>query len=175
MARLLVSILLSSLVGLAGCSTIRVTHDYDSDTDFSQYRSYRWLKQEENVPPARRAEHSLLEKRVKAAVDGALMERGYYEASGAKPDFLVAWHIGAQDKVNVERYGYRYGPRGRWYGTDVRVHHYKEGTLILDFIDPADKILVWRSTAVGTMRDLAEGESEVQSTVDRMLKKFPPD
>ena len=108
-------------------------------------------------------------------VDAELMERGYRKVNAGKPDFLIAWHIGAQDKVNVERYGYRYGPRGRWYGTNVQVHHYKEGTLILDFVDPEEKQLVWRSTAVGSMRYFTKGEREVQSSVHEMLKKFPPE
>ena len=79
-----------------------------------------------------------------------------------------------ENKVNVERYGYRYGPRGRWYGTNVQVHHYKEGTLIIDFVDPDEKLLVWRSTAVGSMKYFTKGEHEIRSSVERMLEKFPP-
>jgi len=78
-------------------------------------------------------------------------------------------------EVNVERYGYRYGPRGRWYGNNVQVHHYREGTLIIDFVDPDDKVLVWRGTAVGSMQYFTGGEDEVQSSVAKMLEKFPPE
>lgn len=159
---------------LSACSPIRVTRDYDSGTDFSRYRTYRWVRQDQDVPPASRAEHALLEKNVKSAVDAELAQKGYRKAATGKPDFLIAWHIGARDKVNIERYGYRYGPRGRWYGTNVQVHHYKEGTLIIDFVDPDENLLVWRSTAVGTMQHFTKGEGEVQSAVHEMLKKFPP-
>ena len=164
-----------AMIAMLGCSPIQVTRDFDSETDFSQYGTYRWVKQDQNVPPARRAEHSLFEKRVKSAVDAELAARGYRKTDTGKPDFLVAWYIGAEDKVNVERYGYRYGPRGRWYGTNVHVHHYKEGTLIIDFVDPDEKLLVWRGTAVGSMRYFTKGEREVQSSVHEMLKEFPPD
>jgi hypothetical protein len=161
-------------MGLTTCSPISVSHDYDSETDFSAYSTFRWVKQDQNVPSARRAEHSLLERRVKSAVDTGLTEKGFRKVTG-KADFLVAWHIGAEDKVNVERYGYRYGPRGHWYGRNVHVHHYKEGTLIIDFVDPVEKVLVWRSTAVGSMSYFTKGEHEIRTSVERMLEDFPPE
>jgi hypothetical protein len=175
MKRAVLVLLLGAALALAACSPISVNRDYDSETDFSGYSTYRWVKQDPNVPSGNRAEHALLEKRVKAAVDAELRERGFRMAGGGKPDFLVAWYIGAEDKVNVERYGYRYGPRGRWYGTNVQVHHYKEGTLIIDLVDPDEKLLVWRSTAVGSMRYFTKGEHEVQSSVEKMLGGFPPE
>ena len=168
-------ICLAAAFMLPACSPISVTRDYDSETDFSQYTTYRWVKQDPDVPSGKRAQHSMLENRVKSAVDADLAGKGYRRVESGRPDFLVAWYIGAQDKVNVERYGYRYGPRGRWYGTNVHVHHYKEGTLILDFVDPDDKVLVWRSTAVGSMKYLTKGEHEVRSSVEKMLEKFPPE
>lgn len=175
MSRVAVLIAITAVIALSTCSPISVSRDYDSETDFSRYKTFRWVKQEPNVPVARRAEHSLLEKRVKGAVDAELTAKGYRRAGAGRADFLVAWHIGAENKVNVERYGYRYGPRGRWYGTNVHVHHYKEGTLIIDFIDPDEKVLVWRGTAVGSMRYFTKGEHEVQSSVRELLEKFPPE
>jgi len=156
------------------CSPIHVTRDYDSGTDFSRYHTFKWVQQDRNPPPARRAEWALLEKRVKSAVEAGLEKKGFRKADG-RADILVAWHLGTEDKVNVERYGYRYGPRGRWYGTSVEVHHYKEGTLIIDFVDPGERMLVWRSTAVGSVRYFTKGEPEIQSTVEKMLEEFPPE
>jgi hypothetical protein len=174
MRRAAVAILCAFAVSTLTCSPIHVTRDYDSETDFSKYRTFKWVKQDPDIPSSRRAEHALFEKRVKSAVDAELLEKGFRKVAG-RPDFLVAWHIGMENKVNVERYGYRYGPRGRWYGTNVQVHHYKEGTLIIDFVDPDERVLVWRSTAVGSMKYFTKGEREIQSSVARMLEKFPPE
>lgn len=174
MKRVVSLILCAAAIALMTCSPVHVTRDYDSGTDFSRYMTFKWVKQEQRVPAARKAEHSLLERRVKSAVDTELAEKGLRKVTG-RADILVAWHIGAEDKVNVERYGYRYGPRGRWHGTNVQVHHYKEGTLIVDFVDPDEKFLVWRSTAVGSMRYFTKGEHEIQSTVEQMLEDFPPE
>lgn len=174
MRRAATILLLSAAIALTACSPISVTRDYDSETDFSQYRTFKWVKQDPNAPSASRAEHDLFEKRVKSAVDAELIEKGFRRAGGAEPDFLAAWHIGAENKVNVERYGYRYSPRGRWYGTNVQAHYYREGTLIIDFVDPDEKVLVWRSTAVGSMKYFTKGEREIQSSVAKMLEEFPP-
>ena len=174
MRRAAVTALCAFAVGILTCSPIHVTRDFDSETDFTQYKTFKWVKQDPDVPAGRRSEHALFEKRVQSAVDDELTEKGFRKVTG-RPDFLVAWHIGMENKVNVERYGYRYGPRGRWYGTNVQVHHYKEGTLIIDFVDPDEKLLVWRSTAVGSMKYFTKGEHEIRSSVERMLEKFPPE
>jgi hypothetical protein len=175
LTRAAVLLLSIATLALTQCSPINVSTDYDSEADFSEYHTYKWMKQEPAVPPARKAEHALLEKRVKSSVDAVMKEKGFYRVDGGEPDFLIAWHIGAQDKINVERYGYRYGPRGRWHGADVYVNRYKEGTLIIDIVDPREKQLIWRGTAVGAMRYLAKGEDEVRSSVEKLLKNFPPD
>ena len=168
-------LMLVATVALSTCSPIRVTRDYDSETDFSQYRTFKWVQQDRDVPASRRPEYGLFEKRVRSAVNADLIAKGYRRIDTGRPDFLVAWYLGTQDKVNVERYGYRYGPRGRWYGRNVQVHHYREGTLIVDFVDPDDKVLVWRGTAVGSMKYFTKGEREIESSVQRMLEEFPPE
>jgi hypothetical protein len=167
-------LLVGAVIVILGCSTISVTVDYDSDIDFTQYKTFDWIEYKEKAPLARAREHSLFEKRLKAAVEGDLYEMGYEIITVGKPDFLIAYHIGAKDKVDVDRYGYRYGPRGRWIGHSVEVHRYKERTLILDFVDPKLKQLVWRGTAVGTLRDMAAGEDAVYDAVSRILAQFPP-
>jgi hypothetical protein len=167
-----VAVPLATLLTL--CSSISVTVDYDRDVDFTRYETFDWVKQEHQAPLGHSAEHSLFEKRLRSAVEAELLERGYRKATLDRPDFLIAYYIGAQDRVDVTRHGYRYGPGGRWVGHRVEVYRYKEGTLILDFVDPELKQLVWRGTAVGALRDLAAGQSEVYGAVSKILAQFPP-
>ena len=65
----------------------------------------------------------------------------------------MTYHVGAQDKVDVQSwgYGYGYGP-GRYHGTwggggGIETYNYTEGTLIIDIVDASSKQLVWRGTA----------------------------
>ncbi|NIR68637.1 DUF4136 domain-containing protein, partial [candidate division KSB1 bacterium] len=68
-----------------------------------------------------------------------------------------------KQKVDVSRvdYGYWRGrPRGRVYR-----HRYKEGTLILDIVDPQLKQLVWRGWAVGVVGNVEESEKRINESV----------
>ena len=66
--RLLVSLLAGSLVLLAA----KVVTDYNHSTDFSQYRTYSWLKVEAGDP--------LWPDRIMAAVDSELAAKGLTKA-----------------------------------------------------------------------------------------------
>jgi hypothetical protein len=162
------------LIGICGCASISVTTDYDQEIDFAQYKTFDWIKQKPKVPPRRRIDATLLDKRIKDAVEAELAFKGYERARQSKPDFLIAYHIGAENKVDVSTYGYRYGPRGRWVGRHVEVSHYKEGTLILDFVDPAMEQLVWRGTAVGAVYTPGDLERKLLEAVGKLLEEFPP-
>ncbi len=37
--------------GLSGCSTVQVSDDYDTSTDFSQLKTYDWLPAGDQVKP----------------------------------------------------------------------------------------------------------------------------
>lgn len=161
-------------LGLMSCSSVSVRFDYDRETDFTRYETFRWLDQKHKPPPKMVAEHSFFEKRLKDAVEAELRAAGYRRPKMGEPDFLVAYHIGAKEKVDVTRHGYRYGPHGRWVGRRVEVRRYKQGTLILDVIDPRSRQLVWRGTAVGALRDMTAGEAEIRGVVSKVLAEFPP-
>jgi hypothetical protein len=73
-------------------------------------------------------------------------------------------------------FGYR-----RWgYGVGTRfseVHHYKEGTIVLEIVDGRSNQLVWQSAAVGALTNLdnpEEAQEQVARAVAEMLEKFPP-
>jgi hypothetical protein len=166
------------LVALLGlivyCSTMKVNIDYDQDANFLQYKTYRWIANKPALKPPRPVDHALLEKRIKKTVDDELAAKGYVLAEGAKPDFLITFHIGAQNKVDVTHYGYRYGPRGRWWGHQVEVHRYKEGTLLIDIVDPETEQLVWRGSAVDAIRRPQDLDDTLYEAVQKIMAKFPP-
>lgn len=161
--------------GICGCASMSVSIDYDQDVDFTEYKTFDWIKQKPKVPPRRAFDAALFEKRLRSAVEDELMARGYERVNEGKPDLLVAYHIGAKNKVDVNTYGYRYGPRGRWVGRHVEVHRYKEGTLIVDLVDGGMKQLVWRGTAVGAVYHPKDMEARLLEAVTELFEKFPPD
>jgi hypothetical protein len=169
------ALILLGLCSLVACSTMRIATDYDQDADFSQYKTYQWIPHKPSVGPKRLLDHALAEKRIKSSVESTLAAKSITRAVGGKPDFLIAFHIGAQNKVDVTTYGYRYGPRGRWWGRHVDVQRYKEGTLILDFVDGQSKQLFWRGTAVDAVYRPKDLGDKLNEAVGKILEKFPPE
>ncbi len=173
------------MVPALGCaSSIDVKHDYDKSQDFAALKTYDWFPEPAIIPgDARTAmeRSGLLAKRIKDAVDNELRAKGLKKDSG-NPNFLIAKHIGFDQKINVIDYGYSYGGYGRYYGgawggRNIDVYQYTEGTLILDFIDPRTKQLIWRGAATGTVdpdRPREEREKRLNKAIDKILAKFPP-
>ena len=52
---------------------------------------------------------------------------------------------------------------------------YKEGTLVVDLYDAKTKQLIWRGSAEDTVsNDAAKNEKNLDKSVVKMFKKFPP-
>ncbi len=109
----------------AGCATTRVHTDYDPQASFSNLRTYAWM--DSAAVRDRLAEaNPFLERRIKRAVDRALVEQGFRRASGDRADFLVTALVVEEDRRRVARrppvtvhlgigYGYPYGFAYPWY------------------------------------------------------------
>ena len=57
----------------------------------------------------------------------------------------------------------------------MTTYEYKEGTLILDLIEPAKKQLVWRATIVGTLQDSTKDNVELGNKASaEAFESYPP-
>ena len=164
---------------MSGCSSVNTTFDYDSHTDFSKLQTFAWMPREANTGGSAQqaqANNSLFDKRLKNAVNTNLEAKGY-SINTTEPDFVIIYHTGVQDKVNVTNWGYTYGPYWGPWGESVDVSQYTEGTLILDFVDYVTKSIVWRGTAQKALsgnENPEKAEQNMQKAVDQLLAKFPP-
>jgi hypothetical protein len=122
--------------------------------------------------------NSLLDKRVRAAVERVLDARGFRKAVEADSDMRLNYHVLFRDKLVASgtEFGsynrYRYGGFGTSFNFSVR--QYKEGTIILDIIDRATDQLVWRGWAAGRNNDGNYDERETSYAVKKILERFPP-
>ena len=182
MTRKLILPLLVALLAATGCSTISTQYDYDSDAPFDTYRTYAWLPPPEPGSGSAQAAmqgNDLVNRRIKSAVDRHIQTRGLtLDQNSDTPDLLVTFHTGVQDKVNVQDWGYSYGgPYGGYYGRDIDVYTYQQGTLIVDLIDRAARQLVWRGVAQKTLSDNPspqESESTIDAAVQKIFQQYPP-
>ena len=158
------------------CSTTyNVKYDYDQQTNFSDLNTFDWMH-----VPEKASIDSLVIQRVKNAVNAELKAKGLMMTSN-NPDFLIAEHLGTEDKVQVTDWGYGYGHRGYggggWGPGGVSTYQYEEGSLILDFVDAKSKKLIWRGVVKAEVQNADTPEkidTLINDAVREILKKYPP-
>ena len=173
-------VLMAALV--VGCaSSYDYKYDYDMDSDFSAFKTYTWIpaaiKQGSTTAQSAVRSNTLLDKRIREAVEAQLQAEGFTRSDEA-PDVLVVYHTGVQNKVEVTDWGYTYaGHYGGWAGRDIDVYNYNEGTLIVDLVRASDKQLVWRGSATGVVEPGASPEkvqARLNEVVAGIFANYPP-
>ena len=162
---------------LVGCSSVDVTTDYDRDANFSQYRTFDWMERHNprDGGPAGNVGLSdpLAQKHIRNAVERELLAKGIKQTE-TNPDVLIMVHASTRNQVDVERYGYRYGRWGRRYASVTTVDRYKEGSIIVDFIDARTKDMVWRGVAQDALRKGDSRAEYVDECMKQLFKEYPP-
>jgi hypothetical protein len=175
MKRIMRNLCVVVLIVSAACSGISVHTDYDRNIDFTVYKTYRWLPQKDRPRKRGIINDPFVQKRIRDAVEEKLASKGMMEAGLGKADLLIAFHMGARNKVDVTHYGYRYGRWGLFRGHAVDVHRYKEGTLIVDFIDARTKELVWRGWATSVLHGRENIGDDIDASVSELFERYPPE
>ena len=174
------TVVLLVALALAGCARVTVTTDHDPSANFGALHTYAWRPGPQQGVGDPRFDSTLIDKRVRAAVDRVLASKGFRPAApGTTADFLVGYHAVVRQKTSVQTinrwYGYRVGVwRG---GPQTYAHDYDEGTLLIDVIDPATMQLLWRGSGTGVVDPQAspeKREQRINDAVDQILAGFPP-
>lgn len=168
------------LVGIVftRCSTLQTASDYEKNVDFSNYKTYGFY--DKGLEKLRL--NNLDKRRLMAAVESEINTKGFTKSS--KPDFLINLVVVARERADHYGSGYYGGwgwGRGRawgspfWGGGPVYVNYYREGTIIIDFLDPVKKILFWHGRGTGFNLDsFNKREERLQVGVSEILAQYPP-
>jgi hypothetical protein len=161
-----------ALVLLAGSAALAqdVTYNYMPGTDFSKYHTYKWVEIPSNVHP-----NQIVDQEIRQAVDNVLSSKGLTKSTGDKPDL----YVGYQCAIDQERQWNAWGTgRGLGMGMGSATSStISNGTLALDFYDPASQDLVWRGQATKTLNPSGNQEKNMEKlnkAVAKLLKNFPP-
>jgi hypothetical protein len=168
---------LFSVLGLASCSTLSVTTDYDRTTDFSRLETFRFEEQTE-------IRNRLVYDRITRAITTELEGKGLTEA-GAEADLVVVVHgrIDNQTQIRTDSFGYGWGRWGYWGrpygygGATTTVSQVPVGTLVIDLVDADAKQLVWQAVAEDTLKPSASPEAKdrrIGEVMERVFADFPP-
>lgn len=181
------------LVFLSACSSIKISHDFDRNVDFSQYKTYA-LTQES----AQMAVDDLNRNRIIRAVETQMAAQGFTKSD--QPDVLVDLYVKKMERKEARAVTNNMGMAGpgMWMGpgmgpgmmgpwgwghmggfstTQIQYHKYVDGTLFVSMIDSNQKAMVWQGRATKTLNPKARAdqrESSINSGVSRIFSRYPP-
>jgi hypothetical protein len=172
--------MLAMALAAGGCSSMQVWSEHDPRASFDDRGTYAWKIPEGADAADEGTVDPILDARVRSAVDAELVKRGFVEVD-AEPDMLVAYQIGVQDRQVVtavyDEPAYSYGYTTRTRTRRSTVYEYEEGTLSLDFVDPASGRPIWRGSAraeIDPSGSQQQRDERIAEAVRRMLDLFPP-
>jgi hypothetical protein len=169
-----VAVLSVLAIGVVAAVAQDVSVNYLPGTDFSKYKSYKWVEVQGAEKP-----DAIIDTQLKQAIDKALAAGGLSSVTGDKADLYIAYQIAysKQQQWNTYNtggpYAWRYGGgSGTATSTTIPI-----GTLALDMYDPAAKELVWKGLASKTLsneKDPAKRQKNIDKSMAKLLKDFPP-
>lgn len=172
-------------LALSSCAFMEVDHKYAPGTPFSTYKSYQWvpvINEEEAATTSAETETVIdaeTDNLIRNKINQALANKGFTEATGDKPDFLINYQFITQQRTAVNQPGRPFGHLGYKYAVsmDVESYAYRTGSLILDVIDPQSKEVVWQGHVYGFMdvhKDPKKQQERLDKAVRMLVSKFPP-
>ena len=164
-------ILIFSFVLSACGATVAV--DYDSQTDFSQYRSFNFY------PDIDSGLSDLDNQRIVQITDSLMQERGFVRSE--QPDLLINFYASESIRNSRNTIGIGVGQSSRHSSIGISGGIPIGGRIInqqltVDFVDRKKDQLIWQAEAYGELKERATPEQKEKYYVDvlnKILKKYP--
>ena len=180
-----------AVLTLSSCAaTLRSTVDTADHANLDGFKTYTWITDGplfNSSAQAPEVVNPLNERRIRTTIEKELERKGYQKASLAQADIVVAFTLGARDRVRVQNYyddfGYRYygyypgfSRFGRGYGglgSSVSVRTFTEGTLVVDIFSNSDKEAIWHGSATERLHNHDSTSQFIDGAVTVLLAQFP--
>lgn len=158
------------------CSSVRVVTDYDRSQNFSNLKTYAFLK--DGVDKTKI--NDLDKRRILRAIDKNLLEKGFQKSNN--PDLFINIFTKERQEINIYNqnlnmpgwgWGWGWGPSLGWNQTSVS--RASNGTLYIDIINAKTRELIWQGSGEGILTsDIRKKEERINEFVKSILDKYPP-
>ena len=180
--RLLIAVFaLATATTFWGCSSVKVTTDYDKTTDFSQYETYSFLGWQDDSDQVM---NELDRNRVREAFKAEFAKRNleYIDKGG---NMAITLYFVVKQETSITSYtNYYGGGRGRYHRgggwgmgastTTYNQEDYMKGTMVVDTYDEKSGDLVWQGVATSTIKENPEKrEKSIPKRIGALMAKFP--
>lgn len=175
---------LSLIAGLllacaAAASAQEIKYNYVQGTDFSKYKTYKWVKVPNGQYP-----NSILDSQIMQAIDSQLATKGLTKTED-NPDLYVIYQVAVNQEKQWNSYSsggdmWGWGGWGGWGGMSTTTTTSKTiniGTLNCDIYDVASKKQIWRGEAsktLGSGKDPQKVQKNLNKAMAKLFKKYPP-
>jgi len=168
-------------------SIAQVNSDYDKSTDFKKYKTVSfggWEKESDKIL------NDFDKKRITDALTNEFNSRGI-KLVDANGDTTVTLYLVIKNKSNITAYtnfNGGLGYAGRWgfgrgiYGgvgsasTSLSENEYREGTIVIDLYDTAQKKLIWQGDMTTEVQEKSvKREKSIPKNIKKLMKRFPVD
>jgi len=169
---LLLPLVLAFAAGQAAAQ--EVIYNFDQDTDFSKFRSYKWV----DIKSVQQVDYATT-RQITFTIDAELAQKGLLKTDSDQADLYIGYQTALSRETAWMAYrdGWGYGPG--WGGglaaiAEASIH---VGMLDLDIYAATEKKLVWRgavSGAVDLNLNLEGSGKKIEKSVEKLLKNYPP-
>ena len=167
---------LLAVVVVAGCGgpMVDVSQKFEQTTDFEAYKTYAWIdggsQSGIKIGGGRDID---LDKIIREAVETQMGQKGFVKVT-SNAQVLVKYFAQVAKTYYVSDFGMHYHEKTGWTDTESAV----DGQLTIDFLDAEKEIIVWRGIALVALNvdpNVSIVTKNVNRTVEKMLKQYPPD
>jgi hypothetical protein len=164
---------IASAAMLAGCATLGVGSHTDRGLVWSKYKTFEWGPAD--ALPAgdpRLDKDPFFQDHVEGAIEKAMATHGFARSRGAeRPDVLIHYHANVTERLDVDQID-----RGFGYCStadcEPRLARYEAGTLVVDIVDAASNVLIWRGWAQGSLGGVLGNRDRLRDRIDESVRQM---
>lgn len=170
------------LLAALACKGVDYQSDYNTEIDFTKYRTYAWNPNQSTLPNDPRFNGEIIGQRIMRSTDKALAGLGLSKvASPEQADLLVNFHAAVDGRLTTTQVDAHYGYDIFWGGyawATTYQGYYDQGTVVLDLLEnqpgPEDP-LVYRGYATGGIEEKPREPAEMDRNMDRIMARVLAD
>ncbi len=175
------------LLSACGGDKVSIRTDYKK-FDYDSIKTYRW--HDDAAFDAKSPISQITYDFIKKTIDKELAAKSLEKQIDGVVDFYVNFSVTSETRVDIRDYKVYAGesPGFTWYRESgfesgytkelkTDYNFYREGSLVVDIVDPATNKLIWRGVASKRItKELKQAQREkvIAQAVNRMLANFPP-
>jgi Domain of unknown function (DUF4136) len=170
----------AALIACSATNAQEVTTNYLPGTDFSKYRTYRWVNEVPGQPAIGGHPDQILDTQIKRAIDSQLAARGLTRTDNDEADLYLAYQValGRERQWTATGFGDRpWGPGWGMATGTATSSTIPVGALVLNIYDPTAKKSVWIGLAKQTLepsKSPEKNQKKLDKAMKKLLKDFPP-